>query len=623
MVLKASVIFLVLYQILLTSAVPKPTDYYGDSDGEDYQFSYDGEYYDDTDGEFGSENLCQLPKELGGYGRGVPLVDCDTINKMDEPPCNIYSWGGNHPKVCCPIADYLDQPAEEEEAQYDDYVEFECDPSQEGGDQGMCKTGECTPISKCAKSEFEKDVPPTACGYTNEGEDMVCCSDNKGPKVLYSQEPQFKIPVVGNRFTNERAYPCSDHSWKCLDWATNHPESCKPGHKSYMFMRNACPQTCGRCINIQRKGNVGCIDNFAKCQEWSRNGRCALDPFFMSFNCRESCGTCGFKSAHFANKIQQTKNEKEQYTNIKGFNNKKFKCGNFKKISKDKINKVVKNETKIIGVGCSSVVISDRFVITAAHCVPAELGQGETRQIGIRDGTEYAETVSVRRVWKDTRFDPNSKEIYYDIAVLELERRVIYDYEKYGDSPACLGKILDLSGRKGLVQGFGINEDGVVPGGVTEVDVNIISNEDCQREMNELTKKYGKEKDLALPDGLTPAILCTKGRWNKKKSVFTGPCDGDDGGPLYVNQKINKETGDIEERTLVAINSGSLGKCGRENFPAWWTRVASYIDWLECIQVEAATLVINEEIQEEVDQTHSQIEDKCKSKLPPLPKKPF
>jgi hypothetical protein len=30
---------------------------------------------------------------------GVPLVDCDTVDKLEKPPCNIYSWGGNHPKV--------------------------------------------------------------------------------------------------------------------------------------------------------------------------------------------------------------------------------------------------------------------------------------------------------------------------------------------------------------------------------------------------------------------------------------------------------------------------------------------------------------------------------------------
>ena len=35
--------------------------------------------------------------EFLGYGK--PIVDCDTIDKLKEPPCNIYSWGGNHPMV--------------------------------------------------------------------------------------------------------------------------------------------------------------------------------------------------------------------------------------------------------------------------------------------------------------------------------------------------------------------------------------------------------------------------------------------------------------------------------------------------------------------------------------------
>jgi len=616
MMLKASMIILVLHQALLINAVPKPTDYY--EDGGEYAYAYDEDYYDSEGGDFGEENLCQLPKELGGFGRGVPLVDCDTINKVKEPPCNIYSWGGNHPKVCCPLADYLNQ-TEDDNVQYDDEIEYECEASQLGG-SGMCKTGQCIALSQCGKKDFENDTPPTACGYTKSGEDMVCCTDKDGPKVTTPQKPQFRL---SEKINSLKPYPCSDHSWKCLDWVLENPDTCNPTHPSYMFMRNACPLSCGRCGDKGSRRNKGCVDEYAKCRDWARNGRCALDPFFMAHNCRESCGSCGFKSAHHANIPQLTENKKEQYTNIAGHNKKKFTCGKFKKINQDKIKKVIKKDDAIKGVGCSSVVISDRFVITAAHCVPAELGPGEARQIGIRDGTENAETIAVRRVWKDTRFDPNSKENYYDIAVLELERRVIYDYEKFGDSPACLGMEADLAGKKGLVQGFGINEDGITPDGVTEVDVNIISNEECEEEMNKLTKKYGKEAGDALPDGLTPAILCTKGIWNKKKSVFTGPCDGDDGGPLYINQKINKETGDIEERTLVAINSGSLGKCGRENFPAWWTRIATYVDWLECIQVQASTVVRNEEIDDELDQTHSQIEEKCKSKLPPLPKKPF
>ena len=55
-----------------------------------------------------------------------------------------------------------------------------------------------------------------------------------------------------------------------------------------------------------------------------------------------------------------------------------------------------------------------------------------------------------------------------------------------------------------------------------------------------------------------------------------GPCKGDEGGPLYIDGKANRD-GDIEGQTLVAIHSGSAGPCGKHNFPAWWTRVRNHV----------------------------------------------
>ncbi len=43
----------------------------------------------------------------------------------------------------------------------------------------------------------------------------------------------------------------------------------------------------------------GCFDEYAKCPEWARSGACGINPKFMAFNCRESCGACGFKSGIF------------------------------------------------------------------------------------------------------------------------------------------------------------------------------------------------------------------------------------------------------------------------------------------------------------------------------------
>ena len=65
-----------------------------------------------------------------------------------------------------------------------------------------------------------------------------------------------------------------------------------------------------------------------------------------------------------------------------------------------------------------------------------------------------------------------------------------YDYEKYGDSPACLGADKDLDGQVALVQGFGITEDGTPPDGILEANVTIISNSQCEQEMSNLKSKY-------------------------------------------------------------------------------------------------------------------------------------
>ena len=48
----------------------------------------------------------------------------------------------------------------------------------------------------------------------------------------------------------------------------------------------------------------GCVDNYAKCPEWSMSGACGMNPEFMAFNCRESCGACGFKSGTLTSLIK-------------------------------------------------------------------------------------------------------------------------------------------------------------------------------------------------------------------------------------------------------------------------------------------------------------------------------
>jgi hypothetical protein len=69
---------------------------------------------------------------------------------------------------------------------------------------------------------------------------MFCCSDTNGQSITKLQPPQF--PTASNE-----PRPCVDHSTHCKRWAKNYPESCSPGHNSYIFMREACQSSCKRC----------------------------------------------------------------------------------------------------------------------------------------------------------------------------------------------------------------------------------------------------------------------------------------------------------------------------------------------------------------------------------------
>ena len=148
-------------------------------------------------------------------------------------------------------------------------------------------------------ADLNDEVPPIAplpnsipdpLGYTmspcttgDDNNDRFCCTGNGTPLSQVVQPPKWN--------KTGKAYPCEDHTEFCTQWVKNFPESCyQVTHASYGFMSLTCMKSCERC------GNENCVDAYQECDKWSKKGYCAKYPEFMIFNCRESCGTCGFKS---------------------------------------------------------------------------------------------------------------------------------------------------------------------------------------------------------------------------------------------------------------------------------------------------------------------------------------
>ena len=74
------------------------------------------------------------------------------------------------------------------------------------------------------------------------------------------------------------------------------------------------------------------------------------------------------------------------------------------------------------------------------------------------------------------------------------ERRIIYDFEKFGDSPACIGKEKNLENQVALTQGFGITENttdlAYFKPKLLETNVTLISNDDCYNKIRKVVFSY-------------------------------------------------------------------------------------------------------------------------------------
>ena len=110
------------------------------------------------------------------------------------------------------------------------------------------------------------------------------------------------------------------------------------------------------------------------------------------------------------------------------------------------------------------------------------------------------------------------KEKIYFIFVI-LERRIIYNYTEYGDSPSCIGEELDLVNQDVILQGFGIQPDETI-GELLQVPLRILSNEECYESFVNESEYFARPQVKAsvtstLYDGITDQVLCSKITCNK------------------------------------------------------------------------------------------------------------
>ncbi|EDW79818.2 uncharacterized protein Dwil_GK17817 [Drosophila willistoni] len=210
---------------------------------------------------------------------------------------------------------------------------------------------------------------------------------------------------------------------------------------------------------------------------------------------------------------------------------------------------------------CGGVLITSRYVITAAHCQPGFLASlvavmGEFDISGDLESKRPV-TKNVKRVIVHRQYDPATFE--NDLALLEMDSPVQFDTHIV---PICMpNDVADFTGRMATVTGWGrLKYGGGVPSVLQEVQVPIIENSVCQ----EMFHTAGHNKKILN------SFLCA-GYANGQKDS----CEGDSGGPLV----LQRPDGRYE---LAGTVSHGI-KCAAPYLPGVYMRTTFYKPWLRSI----------------------------------------